>query len=192
MQWVRVSDRYRRPHSSRCLCCLLQTDTRGPCFPAAYQTRYRRLSCRQVEPLRRVERVLQLRVKKCPTYAAVAFITSLLKRNDVLDLRVTTCQQKKNWLLTWMPGVVFTAWNPPLHSVIAPYPWRHPVYSRSHHNVKSQGLIFRAYRHGRAWRSEIRAWKKNRNPCLKLWQCFITAMSEASMNVKSVLILIIL
>ena len=37
-----------------------------------------------------------------------------------------------------------------------------------------QGLIFHAYRHGRAWRMEIR------NPCLKIrkwnfWQCFIIA-----------------
>jgi len=37
-----------------------------------------------------------------------------------------------------------------------------------------QGLIFRAYRHGRAWRSEIRAWKFG-NPCLKFWQWFIIA-----------------
>jgi len=39
-----------------------------------------------------------------------------------------------------------------------------------------QGLIFRAYRHGRAWRSEIRAWKFG-NPCSKFWQCFIIAVA---------------
>jgi len=38
--------------------------------------------------------------------------------------------------------------------------------------TNSQVLIFRAYRHRRAWRSEIRAWMFG-NPCLKFWQCFI-------------------
>jgi len=46
-----------------------------------------------------------------------------------------------------------------------------PIFGQKRQRLK-QGLILRAYRHGRAGRSEIRAWKFG-NPCLKFWPCFI-------------------
>jgi len=41
------------------------------------------------------------------------------------------------------------------------WPWGRWPWTR----WRTQGLIFRAYRHGRDWRSEIRAWKFG-SPCL--------------------------
>ena len=45
-----------------------------------------------------------------------------------------------------------------------------------------QGLIFRAYRHGRAWRSEIRA-SIYGNPCLKFRQCLIISATSQPLRV---------
>jgi len=48
--------------------------------------------------------------------------------------------------------------------------------------ILAQGLIFRAYRHGRAWWYEFCA-SRYGNPCLKFWECLIISATSEPLRV---------